>query len=138
MAERQYDLGEAELEVLKALWDHGPSTVRDVLNQLHEQGRKPAYTTVLTFLSRLEQKGFVVSDKSNFAYVYRSAVSRDRVTRSRLRELVHHFFDGASGRLALQLVRTAKFTPEEVAELQRLIDQLETKKPRIDEVGKTG
>jgi BlaI family penicillinase repressor len=115
MADRQYELGTAELEVL---------------NHLHKQGRLVAYTTVLTFLTRLEQKGYVVSDKSELAYVYRAAVSRDRVTRSRLRDLVQNFFDGASGRLALQLVRTSKFTPEEVSELQKLIDELETKTHR--------
>lgn len=130
MADRQYELGTAELEVLKALWEGGASTVREVMNHLHKQGRRVAYTTVLTFLTRLEQKGFVVSDKSQLAYVYRAAVSRDRVTRSRLRDLVHNFFDGASGRLALQLVRTSKFTPEEVSELQKLIDELETKTHR--------
>ena len=62
MTDRQYDLGVAELEVLKALWDEGPSTVRQVMERLHRIGRRVAYTTVLTFLSRLEQKGFVRSD----------------------------------------------------------------------------
>jgi len=130
MTERQHDLGSSELEVLKALWDHGPSTVRDVLNHLHEQGRKLAYTTVLTFLTRLEQKGFVVSDKTNLAYVYRAGVSRDRITRSRLKALVEDFFNGATGQLALQLVRTSKFTPAEIAELQKVIEQLEMKRGR--------
>ena len=57
MSRRNPDLGDAELEVLKALWDRGPTTVREVMNILHEQGRQVAYTTVLTFLTRLEQKG---------------------------------------------------------------------------------
>ena len=85
MADRQYDMGTAELEVLRALWDGGPATVRQVLNRLHERGRNVAYTTVLTFLTRLEQKGFVSSDKSGMAYVYRATLSRDRVTRRRQR-----------------------------------------------------
>ncbi len=56
MAPRVGDLGTAELEVLKALWEEGPCTVRQVLNHLHERGRRVAYTTVMTFLSRLEQR----------------------------------------------------------------------------------
>ena len=50
------DIPAAELEVLQALWDKSPATVRDVLNELHNLGRQLAYTTVLTFLTRLEQK----------------------------------------------------------------------------------
>ena len=66
------DLGAAELEVLRTLWDEGPTTVREVMNLLHRRGRKVAYTTVLTFLSRLEAKGCVKSDRSGVAYVYRA------------------------------------------------------------------
>ena len=128
MADRQpYELGSAELEVLKALWDTGPSTVREVLDHLHQQGRRVAYTTVLTFLTRLEQKGFVASDKSSQAYVYKPTVSRERVTRSRLRVLVEELYDGATGQLALHLMRTAKFTADEIEQLQKIIDDLDPK-----------
>jgi predicted transcriptional regulator len=127
MAEKQYEMGTAELEVLKALWDGGPATVREVLELLHNNGRRVAYTTVLTFLTRLEQKGFVRSDKRGMAYVYRPAITRDRVTKSKLKTLVHELFDGASGQLALQLVRTTKFTAEEIEQLQTLIDGLDGK-----------
>jgi predicted transcriptional regulator len=125
VAERQHELGTAELEVVKVLWDVGPCTVREVWTHLQSQGRRVAYTTVLTFLTRLEQKGFVTSDKSGLAYVYRASVSRQRVTRSRLRALVEELYDGASAQLALHLVRTAKFSPQEIEELQRLIDELD-------------
>jgi len=131
MAEKRFDLGFAEMEVLKALWDAGPSTVREVLNHLHARGRRVAYTTVLTFLSRLEQKGLAVSNKSELAYVYKAAVSRDRVMKSRLRALVNEMYDGAAGPLVLQLIRSERFSPEEINELQKLID-------RLDEKGRKG
>ena len=127
MTDRQYDLGVAELEVLKALWDEGPSTVRQVMEQLHRIGRKVAYTTVLTFLSRLEQKGFVRSDKSDLAYIYRASISRDRIRKTRLKELMRQLYDGAAGPLVLQLVRTQKLSREEITELQRLIEELDSK-----------
>ena len=127
MAGRQYDLGEAELEVLKTLWDHGAVTVRDVLAHLHKQGRHVAYTTVQTLLTRLEQKGYVRSNKSELAYVYRAKLTRDRVTKSRLKTLLSQLYDGAAAPLVLQLIRDERFTKAEVAELQGLIDRLDGK-----------
>ncbi len=130
MAPRESDLGTAELEVLKALWERRRATVRQVLNQLHEQGRRLAYTTVLTVLTRLEQKGFVKSDKSGMAYVYRPTVTRAKVTKSRLRSLIEQLYDGAAGPLVLQLMREKKFSADEIAELQKLIDQVDRKEKR--------
>ena len=124
------DLGSAELEVLKTLWDEGPATVRQVMNHLHEQGRKVAYTTVLTFLTRLEQKGFVTSDKTGVAYVYRPKVSRERVSQSRLKSLLEELYDGAAAPLVLQLVRDERFTRNEINQLQQLIDELDAKRGR--------
>ncbi|HKQ46923.1 MAG TPA: BlaI/MecI/CopY family transcriptional regulator [Phycisphaerae bacterium] len=129
MTDRLNELGAAELEVLKALWDIGPATVRQVLNHLHERGRRVAYTTVLTFLSRLEQKGFAASNKSGLAYVYRARVSKERVSRSRLRSLVEQLYDGAAGPLVLQLMKSERLTPEEIDELQKLIEKLDDKTP---------
>ncbi len=132
MAPREAELGMAELEVLKTLWDHGPATVRQVLNQLHEQGRRLAYTTVLTYLTRLEQKGYVRSDKSGLAYVYRPTVSRAKVTKSRLRSLIEELYDGAAGPLVLQLMREheQKLSTAEITELQKLINQMDAKAKR--------
>jgi predicted transcriptional regulator len=129
MAQRDYELGEAELQVLRALWEGGPATVREVLNHLHKQGRRVAYTTVLTFLTRLEQKGFVKSDKSDLAYVYRAAVTRNQVTKSRLKTVLDQLFDGEAAPLVLQLMKTEKFSQDEIAELQKLVDQLDARNP---------
>lgn len=125
MPPRQYELGNAELEVLKVLWEEGPCTVRQVLNHLHGRGRKVAYTTVLTFLTRLEQKELVRSDRSGLAYVYKATVSRDRISRSRLKSLVEELYDGAVGPLVLQLVKTQRLTREEIEALQEIIRRLD-------------
>ena len=130
MAERQYEPGDAELEVLKVLWDHGPATVREVLTHLHERGRRVAYTTVQTLLTRLEQKRYATSDKSEFAYVYRAKLTRERVTRSRLKTLVKQLYDGAAGPLVLQLIRTERFSAQEIEELQELLDRLDSESKR--------
>ncbi|MGE3108080.1 MAG: BlaI/MecI/CopY family transcriptional regulator [Phycisphaerales bacterium] len=125
MGKRDYELGEAELAVLRALWDAGPQTVRDVMARLHERGRKVAYTTVLTFLSRLEQKGYVASDKREQAYVYRAKVTRDSVTRSRVRMLLDQLYDGAAGPMVLQLIENERLSSEELTRLRALIQELD-------------
>src|SRR5690242_17514302 len=128
MAKPSYEIGSAELDVLKVIWDRGPSTVREVLDRLHERGKKVAYTTVLTMLVRLEQKGLVASDRSSHAYVYRAKVSREAVTMGRLKAMVRELYDGAAAPLVLQLMSSETFTAEEIEQLQRLVDELDRKK----------
>ena len=129
MSDGEYKLGSSELEVLKTLWDDGPGNVRDVMNKLHARGRNLAYTTVQTLLTRLEQKKFVKSDKTGLAFIYRPAVARDQVTRSRVKSMVEQFFDGAAAPLVLQLIQTETFSVQEIAELHKLIDKLDSHKP---------
>ena len=124
MSSRKYELGTAELEVLSVLWEQGPLPVRQVMNHLHDQGRRVAYTTVQTLLTRLEQKGFVASDKSDLAYVFKARLSREKVRRSRLKTLVRELYDGAPAALALHLIQSERLSPEEIAEQHRLIEEL--------------
>ncbi|MEK6700889.1 MAG: BlaI/MecI/CopY family transcriptional regulator [Planctomycetota bacterium] len=127
MAKKPVELGEAELAVMRVLWDDGPLTVRDVMKRLHDRGRMVAYTTVLTFLTRLEQKNVVASDKRDTAYVYRARISRQSVSASRIRSLVDQLYDGAAAPMLLQLIENEKFSPGEIAQLRKLIDDLDTK-----------
>ncbi len=125
MARRDYELGEAELAVLRVLWDCGPQTVREVMQRMHERGRKVAYTTVLTFLARLEQKGMVGSDKTDLAYVYKAKVSRTNVTRSRVKALLEQLYDGAAGPVVMHLVENERLTSDEISQLKKLISDLD-------------
>lgn len=127
MARRPIELGDAELAVMRVLWDDGPQTVRDVMTRLHERGRTVAYTTVLTFLTRLEQKGVVASDKRDTAYVYRAKISRQSVSVSRIRALVDQLYDGAAAPMLLQLMESERFSAEEIAKLRKLIDDLDSR-----------
>ncbi|MCB9853686.1 MAG: BlaI/MecI/CopY family transcriptional regulator [Phycisphaerales bacterium] len=127
MGDKSQELSAAELEVLRVLWDAGPSTVRQVLDALRSRGRDWAYTTVLTFLTRMEQKGVVSSNKSGLAYVYRPALTRNRVRRERLRLLVDELYDGAAGPLVLQLLKSQRLNREDIEALQKLIDELDDK-----------
>jgi BlaI family penicillinase repressor len=119
----QPGLSEAEIEVLKVLWDLGPSPVRAVNRELAARGRRWAYTTVSTLLLRLATKGCVASDSSAVPHVYRATVSRDELVDRRLREAAEELCDGDTVPLVLALVQKHRFKPEELARFQRLLDE---------------
>jgi len=125
---RRSSITETELDVLKALWENGPGTVRVINDQLRRQGRRWAYTTVLTLLQRLEAKGYVISDKSGMAHIFRPAVTRDKLLRQRLKDLANQLCEGTATPLVLALVEGQRFTAEEISQFRQLLDQLEGKK----------
>jgi BlaI family penicillinase repressor len=121
MTRKLATLSATEFEVLKILWEHGPGTVR----QLNRKLPRRAYTTVQTLLVRLEKKGYVLCDRSGFAHVFRPAVSRDKLIRRRLSELVEQLSGGAATPLLLALVEDHRFSPEEIEQFRRMLDRLE-------------
>ena len=128
MASRRPSISETELDILRVLWEHGPGTVRAINGLLRRQGRRWAYTTVLTLLQRLEAKGYVASDKSGQAHVFRAGLSRERLLRQRLKELANQLCEGTATPLVLALVEGQRFTSEELEQFRRLLDELEGKK----------
>jgi BlaI family penicillinase repressor len=123
-------LSEAEMEVLKALWEHGPGTVRQLNAMLGGRGRRWAYTTVLTLLQRLQTKGYAASETAGVAHVFRAMVSRDQLVERRLRDTADELCDGSAAPLVLALVQGNKFSPEELARFRRLLDEAYGKPPR--------
>jgi BlaI family penicillinase repressor len=130
---RRSSISETELDILKVLWEHGPGTVREVNALLRAQGRRWAYTTVLTLLQRLEAKGVVTSDKSGLAHVFRPAVTREKLLRQRLKDLANQLCEGTATPLVQALVEGQRFTPEEISHFRQLLDELESKKGRGQE-----
>ncbi len=127
MGVRRPAVSDTELEVLKALWDHGPGTVRDINAVLRRRGRRWAYTTVQTLLGRLQAKGYVASDKAGLAHVYAAAVSRDKLLRLRLRELSDDLCKGTATPLVLALVEDRRWSAADLAQLRQLLDELDKK-----------
>ena len=123
MASRHPPASETELDVLKVLWEHGPATGRQVNTRLRRQGRRYAYTTVLTLLQRLEAKGHVRSDKSGLAYVFQAVLSREALMRGAERPGPRPV-RWTRVPLVLALVEE-RLTPEEIAALCRKLDELE-------------
>ena len=127
MPPRLTPLSETELEVLKALWDRGSGTVREINELLAERGRRWAYTTVLTLLARLEAKGYAASDKSGVAHVFRPRVTRDKLLVERLDTLAAELCEGTATPLVQALVQGRRFTAAEIARFRQLLDELEVR-----------
>lgn len=124
---------ETELEVLRVLWNHGPGTVRAVDRVLKKQGRSWAYTTVLTLLQRLEAKGYVSRETEGVAHVFHAAVTRDKLLRTRLRELADQLTEGAATPLVQALVDGHRFTRDEIDHFRRLLDEVDAKKGKPED-----
>ncbi len=125
MAAKGPNITGTELDVLKAIWDVGPGTVREINDRLTARGRQWAYTTVQTLLNRLRAKGVVASDKRDVAHIYRASVSRESLLSERLNELAGDLCEGASAPLVLALVQGKRFSKTELKQFRDLLDELE-------------
>lgn len=113
---------DAELGILRVLWDRGASTVREVHETLQDGS---GYTTVLKTMQIMTEKGLVMRDESQRAHVYTARVPRENTQRQLVTDLVDRVFGGSPARLALQALSTKKTSPEELAELRQLLESLE-------------
>src|SRR5437588_857092 len=113
-------VSDAELDVLKVLWEHGPCTVRQVEAQLRRRKRRWAYNTILTLLSRLREKGCVASDRSGAAHVFSAAVTREQLLQHGLSDLADRICDGTASPLVHALVQRGKLSADDVNELRKL------------------
>jgi BlaI family penicillinase repressor len=130
----QPGLSDAEREVLRVLWDHGPGSVREIRELLGARGRKWAYTTVATLLQRLQTKQYVVSDSSVVPHVYRASVTREGLLDRRLKDAAEELCDGQAAPLLLALVQGNRFSAEDLARFRRVLDdagnELKSRKPK--------
>ncbi len=116
-----------ELDVMNVLWDAGSATVAEVRERLSDD---LAYTTVLTVLRTLDQKGYVAHIGEGRAHRYRPLVKRAAAGRSALRRLVEKVFDGSPELLLTQLVSDKNLSDEELRRLRKLLaDRLRERNP---------
>ncbi len=113
---------DAELGILRVLWERGPSTVREVHEALKDGS---GYTTVLKLMQIMTEKGLVVRDESQRAHVYSAQATQQKTQRQLVTDLVDRAFGGSPAQLAMQALSSKKTSPEELAELRRLLDTLE-------------
>ena len=115
---------DAELEILKVLWRRGPSTVREVFETLSE-ARGTGYTTVLKLMQIMAAKRLVKRDEGERAHRSEAALAEDETQRRLVGELVQKAFDGSAKKLVLQALSSRRATADELAEIRRMLDELE-------------
>jgi BlaI family penicillinase repressor len=115
---------EVELLILSILWEQGPSTARQIHNRLAEE-RDTNYSTSVKMLSVMLDKRLVKRDESVRPQIFRPAASQERTQKRMLKDLIQRAYDGSAGSLVLQALASQKASPEELAEIRRLLSEME-------------
>jgi predicted transcriptional regulator len=115
---------EAELSILRVLWEQGPQSVRDVQRILNES-KPTGYTTVLKLLQIMTEKGLVERDETTRPQIYRSRYSQQQTQRQLLGDLLQRAFGGSVKALVMQALAAKKSTPAELEAIEKLLDRME-------------
>jgi len=113
-------LTEQELEIMKVVWQLETATVRQVYETMLEH-RRIAYTTVMTMMNILEQKGYLKKRQDDRAYVYRPSQPKNQVIRSMVREFVNRVFNGSAEPLLVHLVEDQHLSANDIEEIRKTI-----------------
>ena len=117
---------DGELEILRVLWRAGPSTVREVHAALAAE-REVGYTTVLKLLQIMTEKGLVDRDDAQRSHVYRARHREERMQQQLVADLLARAFGGAADKLVMQALAAGNASAAELAEIRKLLDELEDK-----------
>lgn len=115
---------DAELAILRVLWEHGPCTVRRVGEVLSAR-RPTGYTTALKLMQIMTEKGLLARDESQRTHVYRANVSAEEVQHGLVRDLLDRAFAGAADQFVLRVLNAKKVSREELAKIRELLDDIE-------------
>jgi BlaI family transcriptional regulator, penicillinase repressor len=113
---------DAELAILRVLWEQGPATVRQVHEAL-STSRDTGYTTALKLMQIMAEKGLVTRDESSRTHVYRARLTRGETQRQLVADLVDRAFGGSAAALVMQALNARAASPEEIAQIQQLINE---------------
>jgi BlaI family penicillinase repressor len=120
-------LTDQELEIMKIIWTRGSATVRDVYEELLKR-RKIAYTTVMTMMGILEQKGHLKKSTEERAYVYTPSQPQREVVGNMVQDFLKRVFNGSAKPLLVHLVEDKKLSPDELDEIRKLLKDKRRKK----------
>ena len=115
---------DAELAILRVLWERGPSTVRQVFEVLSAD-RELGYTTALKMLQIMDEKGLVKRDARDRIHIFSARQTQSHTQRHLLDDLLDKAFGGSSSSLVLQALATRRASDEELGEIRRMLDQAE-------------
>ena len=115
---------DAELSILKVLWQRGPSSVRDVQEALNAT-RRTGYTTALKLLQIMTEKGLVSRDESNRAHIYRPCSSEEETQKQLVGDLLDRAFGGSAMKLVLHSLTSQQATPQDIQQIREMLTKLE-------------
>src|SRR5215510_13502037 len=115
---------DAELEILRVLWQRGACTVRDVQESLNE-AKPTGYTTVLKLMQIMTDKGLVRRDERQRAHVYEAQLAQEQTQQQLLSDLVERVFNGSASSLVMQALASKKTSARELSEIRRMLDKVE-------------
>lgn len=128
MKHKKIEPTRTELEILRLIWQHGPSTVRFINDAQNEQGRDVNYTTTLKLMQVMAEKGILLRDKSQVKHVYRAAEDEQQTKRHLLDRFITTLYNGSASKLMLQLIGEnghKKLSEAQLEEFKRLVNELE-------------
>jgi BlaI family penicillinase repressor len=115
---------EAELRIMRVLWDHGPSTVREVWVRVSPE-QQTGYTTILKTMQIMFEKGLLERDARDRSHIYRASVTQEQTQRQVVGHLIERLFAGSAPKLVMQALAARKATRAELAEIRKLLDEFE-------------
>ena len=115
---------EAEVAILRVLWRRGPSTVREVWEEIGREQRS-GYTTTLKLMQIMAEKGLVERDESARSHVYEATLSEEQAQQQVVGHLLERLFSGSAHKLVMQALASKKATRAELAEIRKLLDKME-------------
>ncbi len=110
-----------ELQIMKVVWDRGAATVKEVCDVI-SQRKATAYTTVLTLMGILEDKGALTHVRSGRAYIYKPLLSRQQATRNQIHDVLVRFFDGRPEKMMENVLENEVPGPEQLNTLRNLLE----------------
>lgn len=122
------DPTKSELEILKVLWENGPSTVRQVNDKLNEQTRAVQYTSTLKLMQIMQEKGLLNRDDSNMKHVYSPAEPEQQTKNYLLEKFVEGMYNGSASSLVMQLLGNKKTSKKELQAIKDLLNKMDTGK----------
>jgi predicted transcriptional regulator len=112
---------DAELAILRILWERGASTVRQV-HEMLVRDRPTAYTTALKMLQIMTEKGLVRRDETDRSHIYHARLSEEQTQRQLVRDLLDRAFGGSATKLVMQALNARRTSAEEMTEIRRMIE----------------
>jgi predicted transcriptional regulator len=122
MPRKPAEVTETELRILDVLWEQGPTTVRDIVEQLYSEHNPSLHATVKSLLDRLAEKGYASQEPSRYAHKYSATVDREALVGQQLQQIADSHFDGSLAPMLLALVDRVQLSRKKRDEIRKIIE----------------